>query len=480
MTVTINHVWGALAISALLATSPACAQKAYGPGASDTEIKLGQSTPLSGPASAFGAGAGRAVVGYFEMLNEQGGINGRKINFTQLDNAYSAPKAVEQSRKLVEDIGVLAEVGTIGTAPNVAIQKYLNSKQVPQLFITAGGRRFNDPKNFPVDRAALSGFRNRRPGHRQIPPEEPSPTPRSACCIRMTITERTISGDCAPGSATRPRRSSLEVSYELADPTIDSQIVQLKAAGIDTLVEQSSSKAAAQSIRKVHELNWNPLHIIGGSTASVETILKPAGLDASKGLVTTQFLKQPGDPAWANDDEVKAYKEFLKKYAPSVNPDDYSVLVAYMNVHAVELVLKKCGDQLTRENLIRQATSLHGERLPMMLPGVSISTKPDDYAAFKTLRIASLRRSQLDICQAIRCRPINIQTINPSGARQLLRRRRLTLRERERQVRESTIPTGTTIGRRRKSLPKLRYCRNLYPSLPFDCLAPTYRVDSGI
>ena len=180
-----------------------------------------------------------------------------------------------------------------------------------------------------------------------------------------------------------------EVSYELADTTIDSQIVQLKSAGVDTLVEQSSSKAAAQSIRKVHELGWHPLHIIGGSTASVETILKPAGLDASKGLVTTQFLKQPGDPAWANDDEVKAYKAFLKKYAPAANPDDYSVLVAYMNVHAIELALRKCGNQLTRENLIRQATSLRGERLPMMLPGISITTTPDDYAAFKTLRIAT-------------------------------------------------------------------------------------------
>ena len=189
----------------------------------------------------------------------------------------------------------------------------------------------------------------------------------------------------------------LEASYELADPTINSQIVQLKSAGVDTLIEQSSAKAAAQSIRKVHELNWNPLHIIGGSTASVETILKPAGLEASKGLVTTQFLKQPGDPAWANDDEVKAYKEFLKKYAPSVNPDDYSVLVAYMNVNAVELALKKCGDQLTRENLIRQATSLHGERIPMMLPGISISTTSDDYAPFKTLQDCNFQRGKLGL-----------------------------------------------------------------------------------
>jgi ABC-type branched-subunit amino acid transport system substrate-binding protein len=387
VTLDCNRVCGVLALSALLTTSPIWAQKAYDPGVSDTEIKLGQSTPLSGPASAFGAGAGRAVVGYFEMLNEQGGINGRKISFTQLDNAYSAPKAIEQSRKLVEDTGVLAEVGTIGTAPNVAIQKYLNSKQVPQLFITAGGRRFNDPKNFPWTVPLYPDFETEgRVVAKYLLKSKPDA--RIGVLYQNDDYGKDYLRGLRAGLADKASQIVLEASYELADPTIDSQIVRLKAAGIDTMVEQSSSKAAAQSIRKVHELGWNPLHIIGGSTASVDTILKPAGLDASKGLVTTQFLKQPGDPAWANDDEVRAYKEFLKKYAPSVNPDDYSVLVAYMNVHAVELVLKNCGDQLTRENLIRHATSLHGERLPMMLPGISISTKPDDYAAFKTLRIA--------------------------------------------------------------------------------------------
>jgi branched-chain amino acid transport system substrate-binding protein len=382
-----NHVRLALALSALLTTSPALAQKAYSPGASDTEIKLGQSTPLSGPASAFGAGAGRAVVGYFDMLNEQGGINGRKINFSQLDNAYSAPKAVEQSRKLIEDIGVLAEVGTIGTVPNVAIQKYLNSKQVPQLFITAGGRRFNDPKTFPWTVPLYPDFETEgRVIAKYI--SKTKPDAKIGVLYQNDDYGKDYLKGLRAGLGERASQIVIEVSYELADPTIDSQIVQLKSAGIDTLIEQSSSKAAAQSIRKVRELNWSPLHVIGGSTASVETILTPAGLDASKGLVTTQFLKQPGDPAWANDEEVKVYKEFLKKYAPSVNADDYSVLVAYMNVHAVELVLKKCGEQLTRENLIRQATSLHGERLPMMLPGITIGVKPDDYTPFKTLRIA--------------------------------------------------------------------------------------------
>ncbi len=387
MTLTANRIGGVLTISALLAVSPALAQKAYGPGASDTEIKLGQSTPLSGPASAFGAGAGRAVVGYFEMLNEQGGINGRKINFTQLDNAYSAPKAIEQSRKLVEDVGVLAEVGTIGTVPNVAIQKFLNSKQVPQLFITAGGRRFNDPKTFPWTVPLYPDFETEGAVVAKYILKD-HPNAKIGVFYQNDDFGKDYVRGLHRGLGTKASQIVAEVSYELSDPTIDSQIVQLKAAGVDTVIEQSAAKATAQSIRKIHELNWNPLHIIGGSAASLETVLKPAGLEASKGLVTTQFLKQPGDPAWANDEEIKAYKEFLKKYAPSANPDDYSVLVAYMNVNGVTLALKKCGDELTRENLIRQATSLHGERLPLMLPGISISTNPDDYAAFKTLRIA--------------------------------------------------------------------------------------------
>jgi branched-chain amino acid transport system substrate-binding protein len=384
----INQIGGVLAMGALLGASPSLAQKAYDTGASDTEIKLGQSTPLSGPASAFGAGAGRAVIGYFEWLNAQGGINGRKISFTQLDNAYSAPKAVEQSRRLVEDIGVLAEVGTIGTVPNVAIQKYLNSKQVPQLLITAGGRRFNDPKNFPWTVPLYPDFETEgRVIAKYI--LKTKPDAKIGVLYQNDDFGKDYLKGLRAGLGDKAGQILIAASYELTDPTIDSQIMQLKAARIDTMIEQSSAKAAAQSIRKVHELDWHPLHIIGASAASLETVLKPAGLDASKGLVTTQFLKQPGDPAWADDDEVKAYKAFLAKYAPSTNPDDYSVLVAYMNVNALTTVLKKCGDRLTRENLIRQATSLHGERIAMMLPGISISTNPDDYTPFKALRIAT-------------------------------------------------------------------------------------------
>jgi len=255
------------------------------------------------------------------------------------------------------------------------------------LFITAGGRRFNDPTAFPWTVPLYPDFETEgRVVAKYI--LKTKPDAKIGVLRQNDDFGKDYVKGLRAGLGAKASQILAEVSYELADPTIDSQIVQLKAAGIDTLIEQSSAKAAAQSIRRVHELNWNPLHVIGGSTASVETVLKPAGLEASKGLVTTQFLKQPGDPAWANDTEMIAYKEFLKKYAPSANPDDYSVLVAYMNVNAVALVLKKCGNQLTRENLVRQATSFHSERLPLMLPGVSISTKPEDYTPFKILRMA--------------------------------------------------------------------------------------------
>jgi branched-chain amino acid transport system substrate-binding protein len=256
------------------------------------------------------------------------------------------------------------------------------------LFITAGGRRFNAPKTFPWTVPLYPDFETEgRVVAKYI--LQARPDAKIGVFYQNDDFGKDYLRGLRAGLGARASQIIAEASYELADPTIDSQIVQLKAAGVDTLIEQSAAKAAAQSIRKVHELNWSPLHIIGASSASVETVLKPAGLEASKGLVTTQFLKQPGDPAWANDEEVKVYKDFLKTYAPAANPDDYSVMVAYMNVNAVTLALKKCGDQLTRENLIHQATSLDGERMPLMLPGIAISAKPDDYTPFKTLRMAT-------------------------------------------------------------------------------------------
>ena len=381
--VVVSSVVGWMLAGQALAQAP----KSYGPGVTDSVISLGQSTPLSGAASAFGAGAGRAVLGFFKMLNEGGGINGRRIDFTQLDNAYSAPKAVEQSRKLVEETGVLAEVGTIGTAPNVAVQKYLNTKAVPQLFITAGGRRFNNPKAFPWTVPLYPDFETEG-GVIAKYLLTTKPNAKIGVLYQNDDFGKDYVRGLKAGLGAKASQVIAEATYELSEPTIDSQILRLKAAGIDTLVEQSAAKAAAQSIRKVFELGWKPLHIIGGSTASVETVLRPAGLEASKGLITTQFLKQPGDPAWANDDEVKAYTDFLARYAPSVHADDYSVLVAYVNVNALKLVLETCRDDLTRENLLKQATSLGGQRLPLFLPGITLSMTANDYTPYKTLRIA--------------------------------------------------------------------------------------------
>ncbi|HEX8076754.1 MAG TPA: ABC transporter substrate-binding protein, partial [Chthoniobacterales bacterium] len=304
-----------------------------------------------------------------------------------LDNAYSPPKAVEQIRKLVEDNGIFAEVGTVGTVPNVATQKYMNEKKVPQLFISAGGKRFNDPANFPWTVPLYPNFElEGAVAAKYVMKAAPNAK------IGILYQNDDFGKDYAKGfkSALGAKASQVvvEASYELADPTIDSQIVKLRSAGVDTLVEQSTPKFAAQSIRKVQELGWSPLHIVGSSVSSIDGVLKPAGLEASKGLVTTQFLKQPSDPTWANDPEVLQYKEFMKKYDPADNLADYFALSGYVNAQAVALVLKMCGDQLTRENLIKQASSLKGVRVPMLLPGITLNTSPSDFSAYKALRVA--------------------------------------------------------------------------------------------
>ncbi len=375
----------AVSVAALLAFSaPALAQKKYDTGASDTEIKLGQTVPLSGPASAFGA-FGRAYQGYFQMLNDQGGINKRKVNFLLVDNAYSPPKAVEQIRKLVEDDGIFAEVGTVGTVPNVATQKYMNDKKVPQLFISAGGKRFNDPKTFPWTIPFYPNFEMEGAvAAKYVLKTNPNAK------IGVLYQNDDFGKDYVRGfKAALGAKASMivaETPYELADPTVDSQILKLKASGADTLVEQSTPKFAAQSIRKVAEIGWAPLHIVGSSASSIDGVLKPAGFEASKGVVTTAFLKQPTDPAWANDPEVAAFKEFMKKYTSDAETNYFS-LSGYVNVEAVALVLKNCGDDLTRENVIKQATSLKGARVPMLLPGITLNTSANDYNAFKSLRI---------------------------------------------------------------------------------------------
>jgi len=365
----------------------AAAEKKYGPGVTDTEIKIGQTVPYSGPASAFSS-YGRVMAGYFQMLNEKGGINSRKVNLISLDNAFSPPKALEQTRKLVEGDEVLADVGTVGTVPNIAIQKYLNQNKVPHVFASAGGRRFNDPQNFPwtvpfypafqMEGAIFGKFILRNMPNAKI----------AVLYQNDDYGKDFLSGlkDALGNDANA--RIIAEANYELTYPTIDSQVIQLKTSGADTLIHFSTPKFAAQALKKVQELNWKPTQFLASPINSVQTVLTPAGLDNVQGVLTTQFTKQAGDPAWAQDPEVIEYIAFIKKWAPNDSPNDFIGLVGYITAQAIARAFERCGDDLTRDNLLYQATNFQKERVAMLLPGVELNNSKEDYASFRALRMA--------------------------------------------------------------------------------------------
>jgi len=385
-----------VAVAALLFVSHAvdaiAAERQYGPGVTDTDIKIGQTVPYSGPASAFSS-YGRVMTGYFQMLNEKGGINGRKVNLISLDNAFSPPKAIEQTRKLVDDDGVLAEVGTVGTVPNVAVQKYLNQKKVPQVFISAGGRRFNDPQNFPwtvpfyppfeMEGATFGKF---------ILKNMPNAK------IAVLYQNDDYGKDYLTGLKTGLRSDSTakivaEVSYELSYPTVDSEVLKLKASGADTLIYFTTPKFAAQAIKKANELSWKPAQFLASPVNSIQGVLAPAGLENVQGAYTTQFTKQAGDPAWAEDPEVKEYISFMKKWVPNDSPNDFIALSGYVNAQAIAKGLQRCGDNLTRENLLAQATSFNKERVGMLLPGIELTNSKENYAPYRSLRMAVFEKT---------------------------------------------------------------------------------------
>jgi ABC-type branched-subunit amino acid transport system substrate-binding protein len=386
----IGWATAAAAVTVVMIGDLSAAEKKYGPGVSDTEIKLGQTVPYSGPASAFSS-YGRVMTGYFKMVNEAGGINGRKINLISLDNAFSPPKAIEQTRKLVEDDGVLADVGTVGTTPNVAIQKYLNGAKVPHIFVSAGGRRFADPQNFPWTVPMYPGFEMEGKTFGQYILKH-----NAAAKIGVLYQNDDYGKDFLTGlKAALGDKTKIvaEVAYEITEPTIDSQIVRLKDSGADTLLYFSTPKFTAQGLRKVKEMGWAPRQFLASPTNSVKTVLEPAGFDNAQGIITTQFTKQAGDPAWASDPEVTEYVEFMKKWVPNDNPGDFVALSGYVNVQGIVQAIKQCGDDLTRENLLKQATNMKGARFKMMLPGVQLNTTPQDYAPYESLRMAKFEGS---------------------------------------------------------------------------------------
>jgi len=375
------------AFALALVSAPAHAQKSYGPGASDTEIKIGNTIPYSGPASAYGT-IGRAMAAYFKTINDQGGVNGRKINFITLDDGYSPPRTVEQVRKLVEEDQVLLLAGTLGTPTNTAIHRYVNAKKVPHIFLNTGATKWGDPKNYPWTMGFNLNYQSEAGIYaRYILDNKPNAK------VGILYQNDDYGKDYVKGlkdglGAKAASMIVAEVTYEVTDPTIDSQIVTLKGSGADTFFDVTTPKFAAQAIRKAYDIDWKPLHILNYVSSSVGSVLTPAGLDKSVGLITAGYLKDPVDPQWKSDPGMKEYLAWLKKYDPEGDPRDGLNVTGYLVAQAVVLVLKQCGDDLTRENVMRQAANIKDVQAAMMLPGIRWNTSATDYYVVESGQLA--------------------------------------------------------------------------------------------
>jgi ABC-type branched-subunit amino acid transport system substrate-binding protein len=375
----------ASAIAVALSVSSAAAQKKYDAGATDTEIKVGQTVPFSGPASAY-ATVGKAQAAYMKMINDQGGVNGRKIDLIQYDDAYSPPKTVEQVRKLVEGDEVLLTFQIIGTAPNAAVLKYLNGKKVPQLFAATGASKFTAPKNFPWTMGFNpSYFVEGRIYGQYILKEHPD-AKVGVLCQNDDLGKDYLNGLKAGLGDKAAKMIVTEVSYELTEPTIDSQILKIKDSGADLFFSATTPKQAAQAIKKIAELGWHPLQIVDINANSVGAVLKPAGLDAAKGIVSVGYVKDPSEPA-KDDPGMQRYLDFMQKYYPDGDKASSLNVYGYITAQLLVQVLEQCGDELTRENVLKQAASLHNVELDLLLPGISVSTSPTDYRVNKQLQM---------------------------------------------------------------------------------------------
>src|ERR1700761_7351173 len=377
---------GATTLALALSATSALAQKKYDTGASDTEIKVGQTVPFSGPASAY-ATIGKAQAAYIKMINDQGGVNGRKINLIQYDDAYSPPKAVEQVRKLVEGDEVLLTFQIIGTPSNAAVQKYLNAKKVPQLFAATGASRFTDPKNFPWTMGFNPNyFVEGRIYGQYILKNYPNAK------VGVLYQNDDLGKDYLNGikAGLGDKAGSMivgEASYEVSDPTIDSQVLKLKDAGADLFFSATTPKQAAQAIKKISEIDWHPVQIVDINATSVGAVMKPAGLEASKGVISVNYGKDPLDPTWKDDPGMKRYFDFMAKYYPEGDKDSNFNTYCYATAQLLVYVLQQSGDNLTRENVMKQATSLNGVSTDIALPGIKAHTSPTDYRVNKQLQM---------------------------------------------------------------------------------------------
>ena len=382
---------------ALAATSgSALAQKKYDTGATDTEIKIGNIMPYSGPASAYGV-IGKTEEAFFRMINDKGGINGRKIDFVTYDDAYSPPKAVEQVRKLVESDEVLLVFNSLGTPSNTAIQKYMNAKKVPQLFVATGATKWNDPKHFPWTMGWQPSYQSEAQIYAKwLLKEKPDAK------IGILYQNDDFGKDYLKGTkdGLGAKASSMiisEESYEVSEPTIDSHIVKLKAANPDVLLIFATPKFGAQTIKKTAELGWKPLQIITNVSASVGGVMQPAGFEAAQGVLSAAYAKDGADPQWNNDPGMKKWSEFIDKYMAGTDKTDGSVVYGYGVAQTLAKVLQMCGDDLTRANVMKQAASLKDFEPDTLLPGVKINTSATDFAPISQLQMMRFKGQKWEL-----------------------------------------------------------------------------------
>jgi len=386
----------ALAAVAVVCASPgAFAQKKYDTGASDTEIKIGNIMPYSGPASAYGV-IGKTEQAYFNKINAEGGINGRKINFMTYDDAYSPPKAVEQARKLVESDEVLVVFNPLGTPSNSAIQKYLNAKKVPQLFVATGATKWNDPKDFPWTMGWQPSYQSEAHIYAKYLMKE-KPDAKIGVLYQNDDFGKDYLKGLKDGFGAKASMIAAEESYETSEPSIDGHIVKLKSSNVDVFISITTPKFAAQAIKKLAEIDWHPMHIVSNVSSSVGGVLKPAGYENSQGILSATYAKDGADPQWNNDPGMKKFFEFLAKYYPEGDKLNSSVVYGYGAAQTMVKVLQMCGDDLTRANVMKQAASLKDFEPDTLLPGVKINTSATDFAPIEQLQMMRFKGEQWDL-----------------------------------------------------------------------------------
>ncbi len=387
MRITRRTVLAAAPSAIALAAMPAYADKKYDIGASDSEIKIGNTNPYSGPASSYSV-VGKTEAAFFKMINEQGGINGRKITFISYDDGYSPPKTVEQVRKLVESDGVLFLFNTLGTPTNSAIHKYINQKKVPHLFIASGATKWGDPKNFPWSIGWQPNYQSEGQIYASYIMANHA-NGKIAVLYQNDDYGKDYLKGLKDGLGEKGKSMIVaEAPYETTDPTVDSQVVSQKSSGADVFVNITIPKFAAQAIRKVVEIGWNPVHILNSVSNTVGGTLQPAGLENAKGLISDFYLKDPTDPTWQNDAAYKQWSAFMDQYYPDGDKTNNNIVYAYSVAQSLIEVLKRCGDDLTRDNIMKQAASIKDLELPMLLPGIKVNTNPTDFFPVKQVQMA--------------------------------------------------------------------------------------------